>query len=105
MNFLVPFIVITNMTAPVAQPLHPDHRHVDIRPQRMLIVDEIYIEQEKGRISATAKSAEPAGNIVKAVPEGPAAVAPPGPTNPTTCDPKNASSPACYTATQQGRAK
>jgi hypothetical protein len=105
MYFLVPLIVIANMAAPVAQTQYPESQQEELRQQRTLIVDEVHVEQEKGRISAKSKTPEPAGNTMKTVPEGQAAAVPPGPSNPATCDPKNASSPACYAATQQGRGK
>jgi hypothetical protein len=73
---------------------------------KIVTVDEVHIQQETGRISNTAKSTPQLGTASKTAPEGssPSAV-PAGATSPNTCDPKNASSPVCYTATQQGRGK
>lgn len=64
-----------------------------------VVVSEVYIQQARGRVA-------PGANIqTKPPPEtttigAPAAAAP---TAPTTCNAQNASSQACYTATQQSR--
>jgi len=63
--------------------------------------DEVHIQQETGhyKINKTPVPLAPA----KTAPEGASTSATPaGATNPNTCDPKNATSPSCYTATQQG---
>ncbi len=81
---------------------------VEVKPPKVKIVavDEVNVRQETGRISNRAKPSPPLANATKIAPEGsgPSAV-PAGATSPNTCDPKNASSVACYTATQQGRGK
>jgi len=80
-----------------------DSPSADRTKVRKAAANEVYVTQEKGNISAHL--AEPASDVAKTVPEGQTTAAQNSQTNPTTCDPKNASSPACYTATQQGRAK
>jgi hypothetical protein len=60
---------------------------------------EVYIQQSRGRVA-------PGANIqTKPPPETTmtAAPAPTAPTAPATCNAQNASSQACYTATQQSR--
>jgi hypothetical protein len=83
-----------------------DRLDVDQAKIRKVAVDEVHVDQEKGRISAPVKSPGAATN--KGLPEigstTPTSVQT-GPSSPATCDSKNASSPACYAATQQGRAK
>lgn len=61
--------------------------------------DEVYIKQERGRISAPQKSLNSSGSVGQPVTSQGTS------TNPNTCDPKNSSSPACYAATLQGRGK
>jgi hypothetical protein len=75
---------------------------------RKVAVDEVHVDQEKGRISATTKPSVPAANANKGLPEMGSTTPTPvqtGSSSPDTCDSKNASSPACYAATQQGRGK
>jgi hypothetical protein len=66
---------------------------------------EVWVQQSRGRISggtAVAEENKPA-NIA---PEGGAATTGSGsPSTPATCNQANASSPACYSATQQTRGK
>jgi hypothetical protein len=68
---------------------------------RILVSDDVYIKQAHGRVSPGTKI------LTKPVPEAglTAATPNPGPTAPATCDAQNASSPACYTATQQTRGR
>ncbi len=74
-----------------------------IRPKIMTaaVVDEVNIQQEKGRIT-TIKTPLKIDSPAK-TPSDAMTMAPAGSSSPTTCDPKNASSPSCYTATQQSR--
>lgn len=68
--------------------------------QRVLVADDVYIKQAHGRVSPGTKI------FPKPVPEAITAGTPSsGPTAPATCDAQNASSPACYTATQQTRSR
>lgn len=85
----------------------PETGQVTPPKSKLIAVDEVHIQQEAGRLSNTTKSPVPVVNASgKTAPEGAAVAATPaGSTSPNTCDPKNASSPACYTATQQGHAK
>jgi len=65
---------------------------------------EVWVQQARGRISGGTPITEE--NKPKAAPEGASATAAAGsPTNPATCNQQNASSPACYSATQQTRSK
>jgi hypothetical protein len=64
---------------------------------------EVWVQQARGRISGSTSVAEE-NKPVNAAPEGTATAAG-SPTTPATCNQQNASSPACYSATQQTRAK
>ncbi len=65
---------------------------------------EVWVKQARGRISGDTPVAEE--NKPKSAPEGSSTAAAAGsPTNPATCNQQNASSPACYSATQQTRSK
>src|ERR1700754_4449531 len=74
-----------------------------IAPENLQIkpmpISDVYIEQSHGRVAPGSKVQ------AKPVPEatGGAAIQGAGPTAPVTCNAQNASSPACYTATQQAR--
>jgi hypothetical protein len=67
---------------------------------------EVWVQQARGRISGGASVAEenkpantaPEGSSTNAAASGSA-------TNPATCNQQNASSPACYSATQRTRSK
>ena len=66
---------------------------------------EVRVEQAHGRMPAGAKTLDE-GKPPKGTPEGgdnAGAAAKAGPTAPVTCNQQNASSPACYSATQQAR--
>jgi hypothetical protein len=84
-----------------------DRLDVDQAKMRKVAVDEVHVDQEKGRIiPGAAKSPGAATN--KGLPEIGSTTPTPvqtGSSSPATCDSKNASSPACYAATQQGRGK
>jgi nitrate/nitrite-specific signal transduction histidine kinase len=63
---------------------------------------EVFVDQARGRVSVRDKSGALVG--VKPTPESAATGnSIPSQTAPATCDQQNASSPACYTATQQAR--
>jgi hypothetical protein len=65
---------------------------------------EVWVRQSSGRISGGTPVTDE--GKAKAAPEGGSAAAAAGsPTNPATCNQQNASSPACYSATQQARGK
>jgi hypothetical protein len=65
---------------------------------------DVWVKQARGRISGGTPVTDE--NKPKAAPEGGSASAASGsPTNPVTCNQQNASSPACYSATQQSRGK
>jgi hypothetical protein len=72
----------------------------------MARASEVWVQQARGRISGGATVAEeskpadaaPAGSSTNATATG-------SPTNPAACNRQNASSPACYSATQQTRSK
>ena len=66
---------------------------------------DVWVKQARGRISGDTPVTEE--NKPKTAPEGgsTAAAAAGSPTNPATCNQQNASSPACYSATQQTRSK
>ncbi len=68
------------------------------RPQA---ISDVYIEQAHGRIRVKDKSDDKAS--VKPVPEAATGSSNAGQTVPATCNSQNASSQACYTATQQAR--
>jgi hypothetical protein len=68
------------------------------------VASEVRIQQAKGRMSARYKPLN--AKAAKTTPEGttnPNDVAKGSPTIPMTCNQQNASSPACYSATQQAR--
>ena len=64
---------------------------------------EIWVQQAHGQISGGTPVAEQ-NKPVKPAPEGTGTAAG-SPTTPVTCNQQNASSPACYSATQQTRGK
>ena len=67
---------------------------------------EVWVKQSSGRISGGTPVTDE--YKPKAAPEGSstaAAAATGSPTNPATCNQQNASSPACYSATQQTKGK
>jgi hypothetical protein len=71
----------------------------------MAQASEVWVQQSHGRISGSATVAEE-NKPAKAAPEGTATTAAAGsPVTPATCNQANASSPACYSATQQTRGK
>jgi hypothetical protein len=68
---------------------------------------EVWVQQARGRISGGATVAEE-NKPAKTAPENSSAAAAAvtgSPTNPATCNQQNASSPACYSATQQTRGR
>jgi hypothetical protein len=64
---------------------------------------EARVEQAYGNLPPGAKTIDAGGKGLKGAPEGGAAALKTGPTAPVTCNQQNASSPACYSATQQAR--
>jgi hypothetical protein len=69
------------------------------------LASEVWVQQANGRVSGGTAIAE-ANKTAKTAPEGAASAAAAGsPTTPATCTQANASSPACYSATQQSRGK
>jgi hypothetical protein len=65
---------------------------------------EVWVRQARGHISGGTPVIDE--NKPKTAPEGSSAAAAAGsPSNPATCNQQNASSPACYSATQQSRGK
>ena len=66
---------------------------------------EVWVKQSTGRISGGTPVTDE--SKPKAAPEGSSTANASGgsPTNPATCNQQNASSPACYSATQQTRSK
>ena|SRR5579871_408768 len=70
---------------------------------------EVWVKQSRGRISggaAVTDDSKPNEGKPKTAPEGSSTAAAAGsPTNPATCNQQNASSPACYSATQQSKGK
>jgi hypothetical protein len=64
-----------------------------------MTISDVYIEQSHGLVSPGVKV--PAKPVPEAT--GGGAIQSTGPTAPTTCNAQNASSQACYTATQQAR--
>lgn len=66
---------------------------------------EVWVRQARGRVSGGTPVTDEAKP--KSAPEGGSttAAAAGSPTNPATCNQQNASSPACYSATQQSRGK
>jgi hypothetical protein len=65
---------------------------------------EVWVRQSSGRISGGAAVTDE--SKPKAAPEGSATAGAAGsPTTPATCNQQNASSPACYSATQQSKGK
>ena len=75
-------------------------RH-DVGP--LWLASDVWVEQARGNILTGAPPPED-GKSVKAAPEGSSSsAANGGPAIPTTCNQQNASSPACYSATQQAR--
>ena len=65
---------------------------------------EAWVQQARGRISGSTSVAEE-NKPANAAPEGTATAATGSPTTPVTCNQQNASSPACYSATQQTKGK
>jgi hypothetical protein len=69
--------------------------------QHQEAASDVYIEQAHGRVPAKGKSNPDVA--VKPTPEAAAGSAGTGQSGPATCNSQNASSPACYAATQQAR--
>ena len=65
---------------------------------------EVWVQQSRGRISGGATVAEE-NKPANAAPEGSATTGSGSPSTPVTCNQANASSPACYSATQRTRGK
>ena len=66
---------------------------------------EVWVQQARGRISGGTSVTEE-NKTANIAPEGTAATAGAGsPATPATCSQANASSPACYSATQQTKGK
>jgi hypothetical protein len=66
---------------------------------------EVHIQQAQGRMPAAPRTSDDS-KLLKGIPEGttnPADAAKGSPSIPATCTQQNASSPACYSATQQAR--
>ena len=77
----------------------------DARERKRGSSSEARVEQAYGNLPPGAKTIDAGGKGLKRLPEGgtgPAATKT-GPTAPVTCNQQNASSPACYSATQQAR--
>jgi hypothetical protein len=100
-RLLVPLIILAGVSTAFAQ--SGSDLDVTQAKSRKVAVDEVQVQQEKGQLHPKAKSSDPA-NADKNAPEG-TPPTPAGSTSPDTCDSRNASSQACYTATQQGHAK
>jgi hypothetical protein len=76
-----------------------DHAGSQSSPLTVIAASEVYIQQSSGTVA-------PGTTIqTKPPPEATTTTAAPatGPTSPDTCNAQNASSQACYTATQQAR--
>jgi hypothetical protein len=76
----------------------------DARERRL--GSEARVEQAHGNLPPGAKTIDGGGKPLKGAPEGgtgAGAATKTGPTAPVTCNQQNASSPACYSATQQAR--
>jgi hypothetical protein len=72
-------------------------------PRLLRIASEVRVEQAHGSMPTGYKPIDVAKSS-KSAPEGSTnAAGPTGPTAPVTCNQQNASSPACYSATQQAR--
>ena len=84
----------------------PD-RPLDLQALQFASISEVYIPQERGSIPLSAKPSAPLGpKQRKSTPElGGAGLGSATTSAPVTCNAANASSQACYTATQQGRGK
>jgi hypothetical protein len=65
---------------------------------------EVWVQQARGRISGGTTVAEE-NKPANIAPEGTATTGSGSPETPATCNQANASSPACYSATQQTRGK
>jgi hypothetical protein len=74
----------------------------DARQRRL--ASETRVEQARGNMPVGSKTID-GGGPVRGVPEGGygSSAVKTGPTAPITCNQQNASSPACYSATQQAR--
>lgn len=72
----------------------------DARQRR--VAWEARVDQAHGNMPVGSKTID-GGGPVRGIPEGGSAAAKTGPTAPVTCNQQNASSPACYSATQQAR--
>jgi hypothetical protein len=73
-------------------------------PRQLKMASEVRIEQSHGSIPANTN--EGGGKTKRAVPEGSSTsgnASSGSPGTPLTCNQQNASSPACYSATQQAR--
>ena len=66
---------------------------------------EVWVQQSRGRISGGSSVAEENKSANIAPEAGAATTGSGSPSTPATCNQANASSPACYSATQQTRGK
>jgi hypothetical protein len=83
-----------------------DNRSLDFPGLRLTSINEVYIRQETGRIPLNLKPSISLGAQRKGTPElGGRGLGSAATRAPVTCNSSNASSQACYTATQQGRAR
>jgi hypothetical protein len=72
-------------------------------PRLLKMASEVHIEQSHGSMPADTSEG---GKVKRAAPEGGSSsgnAASGSPSTPVTCNQQNASSPACYSATQQAR--
>ena len=82
------------------------HADLNSNPFQVCALNEVYIQQERGHIPLDFKPPSRIGGSRKNTPElGASGLGSAAATTPITCNAGNASSQACYTATQQGRAK
>jgi hypothetical protein len=70
--------------------------HHAIAQSAAVAMSDVYIQQSSGRVGPGTKVQKPTPETTTLAPST-------GPTAPVTCNAQNASSQACYTATQQAR--
>ena len=91
----------------ILAPISGPHNDLGLSKLQIISFSEVFIQQERGRIPITLR---PPANLLqprKSTPEmgGAGLGTTQGGAAPVTCNASNASSPACYTATQQGRGR
>ena len=96
-------IIVSGVLASLIVPILPASGNGRQDAGVLWSVSEVWVQQARGNVLTGASPLED-GKSVKAAPEGSSSSTTNGsPSVPVTCNQQNASSPACYSATQQAK--